>query len=60
MALRAFILGRLAAIILLSSFFYLLSSFVFRLLHQLKHFLVLAAHAVAGAEYFFFVEGIRL
>ncbi len=30
------------------------------LLHQLKHFFVFAAHAVAGAENFFFVEGIGL
>ena len=30
------------------------------LFHQLKHFLVFTAHAVTGAENFFFVEGIRL
>ena len=28
------------------------------LFHQLKHFFVLSAHAVAGAQDFFFVEGI--
>ena len=40
--------------------FFRLSSLVFRLFHQLKHFFVFAAHAVAGAEDFFFVEGVGL
>ena len=30
------------------------------LLHQLKYFLVFAAHAIVGAKYFFLVEGIAL